>query len=494
MTTSTTPGGAQTYDPVSQTWKAFTPVQAAAAPSTNIGTTAPATFNQPGTPGYNPQGAVYTGATATPSPTISSLYGSVSPTDSTIDNLTGIYAQQANAPVDEQAIRDATTRRLQTEIDATNRIYDQKLSQAKVTGANNEGSATAINARRGLIGSDFGNSLSQGVVDKNNAVYSGIGDERQLALASITDKGLASATAEIAAKNAAKQQGAQNYITFLAQQETRKTARTTDAAKAALAAGYDLSTGSDLKAIADSYQISPDALRSAYIDLKASTEKAALEAGRAATAATDTHNTSVSTIENNKATQALAQKKFEEDKRQFGLKYAQDQQKIDIEKTKAGGSTSGLPDSSLRSQPAYKGLSSPQKTAADGANTLLSSLKDYRDAYAKMTDKSGGNYFGADSATLASKQAALVFQYSVAAGSGAVQKADADQIAKIIPNPTTVGGVLGAAIKGGQAGGLSAIDGQIEKFTRQLQNYGLTPTELNASAAPTTSDPLGLGI
>jgi hypothetical protein len=423
-------------------------------------------------------------------PTISSLYGTVSDTDKTIDSMTGIYAQQANAPVDEQAIRDATTARLQSEIDATNRVYDQKLAQAKVAGEGNLGSNAAISARRGLLGSDFGNSQNQKVVTDNNDVYSGIGDQRQLALAGITDKGYAAATAEIAAKNAAKQQSASNYITFLSQQEERRTKRTNDAAQAALAAGYDLSTGSDLKAIADSYQISPDALRSAYIGLKQTQQAAATEAAQKAIAATDTHNASVSTVENNKATQALAQKKFEEDKRQFGLKYAQDQQKIDIDKQKAGGSTSGLPDSALRSQPAYKGLNSPQKTAADGANTLLNSLKEYRNAYAASVDNSGGNFFGADAAALGSKQAALVFQYSVAAGSGAVQKADAEQIAKIIPNPTTVGGVLGGAIKGGKTGGLSAIDSQIDKFTRQLQNYGLTPTELGSG----NSDPLGLGI
>jgi hypothetical protein len=147
--------------------------------------------------------------------------------------------------------------------------------------------------------------------------------------------------------------------------------------------------------------------------------------------------------------------------------------------------------SALSSQPTYAALSNTQKTAADAANNLLASLKEYRAAYDKYVDKSGGDYFGESAADLASKQAALVFQYSVAAGSGAVQKADADQIAKIIPNPTTLAGVGTAAFKGGKAGGLNAIDGQIDKFERQLQNLGLSSTELGDSSNNTVPNPDG---
>lgn len=265
MTTSSTPGGAQTYNPSTGTWGAFTP--SAPQPFSAGPGTPNAPANLPGTPGYNPTGGV---PLSTPAPTISSLYGSESEADKNLDTTTGVYGTAANTPVDEQAIRDATTARLQAEIDATNKIYDQKLAQAKIAGEGNLGSNAAISARRGLLGSDFGNSLNQDVLTKNDAVYSGIGDERAAALAGITNAGITEANNEIAQKTAAKQQSATDYINFLSQQESRRTARTGNAASQALAAGIDLTdpNSADVKSIASAYNIDPAALVSSFVSAK----------------------------------------------------------------------------------------------------------------------------------------------------------------------------------------------------------------------------------
>lgn len=219
--------------------------------------------------------------TSTPSPTIASLYGSESSTDKGLDTSVGVYKDIANTPVDEQAIRDATTKRLQAEIDATNGVYAEKLRQAKIAGEGRLGQNAAISARRGLLGSDFGTQANDKVVSDNNAVYGGIDQEKAAAIAAITDKGYSQATAEIAAKNAAKQAGAQNYINFLTQADARKATRTNTAASHALASGVDLSTLSpaDLNAVATSYNIDPSALVSSYVSAKnaaAAAQKASL--------------------------------------------------------------------------------------------------------------------------------------------------------------------------------------------------------------------------
>jgi hypothetical protein len=231
---------------------------------TGTGAVTPA--NTPGTPGYNPNG----GAPLPSAPTISSLYGGESDSDKSIDAATGVYATQATTPVDEAAIRAGVTSQLQTEIDATNSIYDQKLNEAKIAGANNVGSTNAINARRGLGGSDFGNAIQADTASKNNDVYSGIGNERAAALASITNAGNTEAQQEIADKNTAKQQSATDYINFLSQQDSRKTARTSNAASQALAAGIDLTdpSSADVKSIASSYNIDPAALVSSFVSAK----------------------------------------------------------------------------------------------------------------------------------------------------------------------------------------------------------------------------------
>lgn len=147
--------------------------------------------------------------------------------------------------------------------------------------------------------------------------------------------------------------------------------------------------------------------------------------------------------------------------------------------------------SALGNQAGYKKLAPAQKTIVDGTNNLINALKEYRDLYKDKTDKSGGNYFGEDAAQLASAYHSLIFQFSVAAGSGAIQKADAEQIEQIIPDPTSISGIAKAAVKGGQSGGLKALDTQINKFTNSLKTYGITPTDTSNTESGVVPNPNG---
>jgi hypothetical protein len=225
---------------------------------------------QPYTTTPTAAGPVNTPLTSSAQPTIASLYGTENSSDQGIDAAVGVYKNLATTPVDEAGIRANALSQLQTEIDATNAVYAEKMRQAQIAGEGRLGSNAAISARRGLLGSDFGSQANDKVTTDNQAVYSGIDQEKAAALAAITDKGNTLAQQEIADKTTAKQQAAENYISFLAQQGTRQTARTSDAASRALAAGIDLTTASPdtVSAIAKSYNISPDALVSSFVSAK----------------------------------------------------------------------------------------------------------------------------------------------------------------------------------------------------------------------------------
>lgn len=247
--------------------------QYGAAPDTS--TPRPATYTAPPaapvvTPTLqNPDGSPNTQAGAGAAPTIGSAYGGISATDTGLNTTRDYYKTIADQPLDEGAIRDAVTKRLQAEIDATNNVYNQKLNEAKVAGENRLGTTAAINARSGLLGSDFGAAHTSDVTTQNSGIYSGIGAEREAAMAAITTKGSNAATAEITAKRQAQQQGADQYIKFLTASTERQGTRTDSAAKAALAGGLDLSTDKDnLKAIADAYQIDPNALVASFVAAK----------------------------------------------------------------------------------------------------------------------------------------------------------------------------------------------------------------------------------
>lgn len=220
-----------------------------------------------------------------PAATIASIYGSgLTQTEQDINAFAGDARGNATAPVNEQEIRDRIAKQLQAETDALNRIYDEKLRVARIGGESALGSNAAISARRGLLGSDFGTAQNQKILDNNAEVYGGIDAERGAAIAALTSKGAAMIRDEIAQKNELKRQSTADYITFLGQQETRRTTRAKDAATRALSANIDLSSldTASIKAIADSYQISPDALLTEYTSAKAAKDKAKLEADKAA--------------------------------------------------------------------------------------------------------------------------------------------------------------------------------------------------------------------
>lgn len=224
-------------------------------------------------------------------PTISSMYGSVSPTDQSVIDAANSYKGVATTPVDEQSIRNNVMNNLQSEIDATNKVYVQKLADAQMQAKNLAGSTTAANARAGLIGSDFGTANDYSAASKGAADIGAVGDARTAAIQAITDRGNTEANAEIANKQSAQKNGADSYINFLNSSTTRQQTRTTTAAAAALAQGIDLSSldSASIKAIADSYQIDPASLVSSYVSSKNALAKtqADLASTQAQTASTE---------------------------------------------------------------------------------------------------------------------------------------------------------------------------------------------------------------
>lgn len=222
-------------------------------------------------------------STATAAPTIASIYGNVSENDRFIDSSTGYYKGIAETPVDESKIREDVMRRLQSEIDATNSIYAQKLATVRRQGEGRLGSDAAIQSRRGLIGSDFGAGQTGQVTALNNEIEGGVQAEQAAAIAALYSKGESTIKSELEAKNAARAQGADAYIQFLNESEKRRSARTATAAQLALASGIDLTTldQAGLKKLADSYQVSVDQLLQTYgtlSDAKAQEEAAAAAA------------------------------------------------------------------------------------------------------------------------------------------------------------------------------------------------------------------------
>lgn len=223
----------------------------------------------------------------TPEPTVGDIYKdfrapSMADTRAE-DSIYRSYERDATAPIDESAIRQNQMKLFQKEIDAVNQIYDQQYKQAQQEGLGRVGSSRAISARSGTLGSDFGAAQKENVLGYNRDIESSIQAERNAKIASIMGTARSAAAEEIAAKRAAKQQGAEAYLSYLSSKTERRNAGLTTLASSLLAQGVspDEINPARLKEIADSYGVSVDDIYASYTTAEqeqiAAAEKAALE-------------------------------------------------------------------------------------------------------------------------------------------------------------------------------------------------------------------------
>ena len=205
-------------------------------------------------------------------PPIGDIYGA----DTFYNQLGDSYKEQATQTLKTpEELLAEKTRLYQAEIDAVNKIYSDKIQGARVAGQNRLGSSRAIQARSGLLGSDFGASQTANVEQQNTDIENAYQNERSLKIAEILGKARSEAVAEAEAKRQAKEQGAKSYTEFLVGAETRKKARVTDLAKSLIAQGRDIKdlTDAELSQLATSYAVSKDEIRAVFRDEKLADDK-----------------------------------------------------------------------------------------------------------------------------------------------------------------------------------------------------------------------------
>lgn len=236
-----------------------------------------------GAPVVSPQGNLATNATA------GQVYSGIGTTDPELQNAydaQGNIIKATQAPIDEQSIREATIAKFQSQIGALDRYYAEQLKQRnaaeELRNQGQLGTTAAVQARRGTIGSDFGNAQVD-VVNKNSqdikqANSDMINAEREAQIQALLGNARKEADAEIAAKQAAKTKGAQDYIDFLKGAAERKDQRIQSALANVIAANTELDDVA-LKTLATNLGLSVDEVKS---KLKTAKTTAAADAAKAA--------------------------------------------------------------------------------------------------------------------------------------------------------------------------------------------------------------------
>jgi murein DD-endopeptidase MepM/ murein hydrolase activator NlpD len=177
----------------------------------------------------------------------------------------------ATGAVDEATIRANTERQFQQEIDALNAVYAQKKVELARQGQGRIGESTSIQARRGLIGSDFGSAQTENVRSYNQEILDTAEAERQVKEQAIRGKIRQSVVDEMAAKTSAKEQGATAYLEFLKGAVDRKTQTVSSVVANMISDGEEYDDKS-FNVIAGDLKIKPAELKRQYNTAKAEAE------------------------------------------------------------------------------------------------------------------------------------------------------------------------------------------------------------------------------
>ena len=268
--------------------------------------------------GIDLPGSTYTG------PTMSAFQNPANTQQTEADRFQQQLYKDANSPIDQGAIRQNYINQFQDQINALNQVYDNQLAQARQEGVGRVGSGTAILARRGLAGSPRGEAIKEGVLTQNRGIESAIQDERNVRVQSIYGQATQLAAQEAADKRAAKERGASAYLDYLKGQDTRRADNLTSTVGALISQEIDPSTmdAQELSNLAKTLGVDTQNILGSYKVAKAQADAQAAEAQFKKEGELLNRSKTQNEID-------LANAKFAEDKRQFGLEYALKKQAAD---------------------------------------------------------------------------------------------------------------------------------------------------------------------
>lgn len=205
--------------------------------------------------------------TVTPEPTIgetfSGVVGESAEEKEAREAVKAGYKSKADIVIDEDAIRRSTTEKFQSEIDALNKVFAEKKRVEGIAGEGRLGETGAIQARRGLLGSDFGATQTAGTREANLARQEAIETQKASELSNIYSQIRDKTESEVSAREKAKSLGSTNYLAFLRETKTRKKGYITDTVKNIITRQIE-PTENDFNSIAEQLGVSVDDVKADY--------------------------------------------------------------------------------------------------------------------------------------------------------------------------------------------------------------------------------------
>lgn len=213
-----------------------------------------------------------TAASKTPSPTPAEVYKFSEPSYPNQDINTAQedairYARKlSQVETDPNKIYHDTLDRFQAEINAQNSVYADKLQEAKNLGISRLGSERAIQARRGELGSTFGEAATARTITENLGNENAVINQKNAAVQSILSNARTTADAIVKERQTAKSEGLDAYIKYLDASDKRIQTNAQSAARAIAEQGLtpDELQPSELQALATGFGVTVNAIKAAF--------------------------------------------------------------------------------------------------------------------------------------------------------------------------------------------------------------------------------------
>lgn len=178
--------------------------------------------------------------------TIGSILGGTSATDDAYNQATGEKSALSTAiaagTYDDPTLRAQKQAQIQREIDATNAVFGVKRAEVERANTGRLGQLGAIQARRGLLGSNIAAGQEGAQVEANTAALNAIENERLAAIVGIERAGNRELQEELAKRSQAALQGADAKIAEIQGRKERSNDMVKNKVKALLAAGLNSKT------------------------------------------------------------------------------------------------------------------------------------------------------------------------------------------------------------------------------------------------------------
>lgn len=200
------------------------------------------------------------------------------------DQERAYYEKLARERVDREDIMRNTLRQFQGEIDATNAVYADKITQAKLAGADRLGTTRAENFNSGAQDSSFGNAALERTGAYNREQEGAIMNEKLRLLSEIEGRARALGEQYYQDKKAAKEAGLESYMKSLTGAKEAKDTIAANIAASIFDSGIEVDeiAPKKLEKIAKNAGVSVRTIREYFVQVKQEAEAAAVEAAQKA--------------------------------------------------------------------------------------------------------------------------------------------------------------------------------------------------------------------